>query len=157
MAESKSRAVTFIALLEPRVGGGSRIHLPFDPDATWGRRGRHSVNGTIGGHTVRGPLRRVGHGYVMDLGPTWCREPDVAPGTTATVTLAPEGPQIDALAADIADAIAADGAARATFEALPTFYRKNFMRWIDSAKRPETRTKRIVETVAALHEGRRQR
>jgi uncharacterized protein YdeI (YjbR/CyaY-like superfamily) len=61
------------------------------------------------------------------------------------------------MAPDIADAIAADPMARATFEALPTFYRRNFLRSIDHAKRPDTRAKRIAETVAILHEGRRER
>jgi hypothetical protein len=149
--------MTFEAVLEPRAGGGVRIQLPFDPDEVWGSRARHSVNGTIGGHPVRGPLTQAGSTHVMDLGPTWCQDPDVAPGTTATVILAPEGPHLGSMAADLADAIAADTAARATFEALPTFYRKNFLRWIDGAKRPETRARRIADTVAALHEGRRER
>ena len=43
------------------------------------------------------------------------------------------------------------------FESLPTIYRKNFMRWIDGAKRPETRAKRIAETVATLKSGKRER
>jgi hypothetical protein len=149
--------MTFTAVLKPRAGGGVRIHLPFDPDAARGSRGRHSVSGTIGGHPVRGPLTRAGTECVLDLGPTWCREPDVAPGTTATVVLAPEGPQLDAMADDLADAIGADPAARATYEALPTFYRKNFLRWIDGAKRPETRARRIADTVSVLREGRRER
>ena len=33
---------------------------------------------------------------------------------------------------------------------IPTFYRKNYVRWIEAAKRPETRTKRITEAVAQL-------
>ena len=157
MAESTTTPMTFTAVLEPRAGGGVRIRLPFDPDQAWGTRGRHSVNGTIGGHRVRGPLTRTGDIHVLDLGPTWCDAPDVGPGTTAAVILAPEGPQLDSMAADLADAIAADPAARATFEALPTFYRKNFLRWIDAAKRPETRARRIADTVATLHDGRRER
>jgi hypothetical protein len=134
-----------------------RIRSPFDPDVAWGERERHSINGTIGGHGVRGRLTKAGEAYVLDLGPTWCRDPAVAAGTTHTVILAPEGPQLDSMAADLADAIAADPAARATFEALPTFYRKNFLRWIDGAKRPETRARRIADTIAVLHEGRRER
>ena len=48
-------------------------------------------------------------------------------------------------------------AARRLFESLPTFYRKNFLRWIESAKRPETRARRIAETVATLKAGKRER
>jgi uncharacterized protein YdeI (YjbR/CyaY-like superfamily) len=47
--------------------------------------------------------------------------------------------------------------ARRFFESLATFYRKGYIRWIEQAKRPETRDRRIAETVAALKAGKRQR
>jgi hypothetical protein len=46
-----------------------------------------------------------------------------------------------------------DGAepeARRFFESLPTFYRTNYVRWIEESKRPETRAKRIADAVAKL-------
>jgi uncharacterized protein YdeI (YjbR/CyaY-like superfamily) len=61
------------------------------------------------------------------------------------------------LAEDIAAALAAEPDARRFFESLATFYRKNFMRWIEGARRPETRAKRIAETVATLTSGKRER
>lgn len=42
-------------------------------------------------------------------------------------------------------------------ESLATFYRKGYVRWIEEAKRPETRAKRITETVAALKAGKKER
>ena len=57
---------------------------------------------------------------------------------------------------DLADAFAASPKARAHFDALPTFYRNNFARSIGSAKRPETRAKRIAQMIAALEAGRRE-
>jgi uncharacterized protein YdeI (YjbR/CyaY-like superfamily) len=61
------------------------------------------------------------------------------------------------MAADLAAAFDAEPAARRFFESLPTFYRKNFMRWIDQAKRPDTRARRIAETIATLNAGKRER
>jgi uncharacterized protein YdeI (YjbR/CyaY-like superfamily) len=61
------------------------------------------------------------------------------------------------MAPDIAAALHAEPAGRRFFESLPTFYRKNFVRWIDGAKRPETRAKRIAETVATLKSGKTER
>jgi uncharacterized protein YdeI (YjbR/CyaY-like superfamily) len=61
------------------------------------------------------------------------------------------------MADDVVAALDAEPAARRYFDSLATFYRKNFMRWIDSAKRPETRARRIAETVAALKAGKRER
>jgi uncharacterized protein YdeI (YjbR/CyaY-like superfamily) len=73
------------------------------------------------------------------------------------VVLLPEGPQSGALAPDITTALQAEPAAGKFFDSLPTFYRKNYMRWIDSAKRAETRATRIREMVQLLKEGKRER
>ncbi len=54
-------------------------------------------------------------------------------------------------------ALATNTVAKAFFDGLPTFYRKNYIRWIESAKRPETRAKRIVEMMALLAEGKREK
>jgi uncharacterized protein YdeI (YjbR/CyaY-like superfamily) len=76
---------------------------------------------------------------------------------TVTVHLAAEGPQTDAMATDLAAAFQAEPAAVAFFNALPTFYRKNYMRWVNGAKRPETRVKRIQELIELLKAGKRAR
>jgi uncharacterized protein YdeI (YjbR/CyaY-like superfamily) len=67
------------------------------------------------------------------------------------------GPQVASLAGDIAAALEAEPDARRFFESLATFYRKGYIRWIEQAKRPETRDRRIAETVAALKAGKRER
>ena len=131
--------------------------MPFDPSAEWGHKDRHDVTGTIEGRTVRGKLTLVnGEPYLL-LGPAWCRDPRVGPGTHVTVSLAPEGPQVVSLSHDLRDALEREPEARRFFESLATFYRKGYVGWVEEAKRPETRSKRIEETVAALRAGKRQR
>jgi hypothetical protein len=147
----------FTATVEGRPGGGMAIELPFDPSAAWGERDRYDVTGTIDGHKVRGKLTSKAGGHVLELGPAWCRDATIAVGGQVDVVLAPEGPQVGAMAEDIAAALDAEPGARRFFESLPTFYRKNFMRWIEGARRPETRAKRIAETVATLKSGKRER
>jgi len=147
----------FTAIAEGRPGGGIAIKLPFDPSAAWGDRERYDVTGTINGHKVRGKLTSRAGGHFLELGPAWCRDPTVAVGAQIVVSLAPEGPQLGAMAEDIAAALEAEPAARRFFESLATFYRKNFTRWIEGAKRPDTRAKRIAETVATLKSGTRER
>ena len=147
----------FTAIVESRPGGGIAIKLPFDPSSVWGERGRYDVTGSINGYKVRGKLTPRAGGHVLQLGPAWCRDATVAVGAQVVVLLAPEGPQLGAMAEDIAAALDAEPAARRTFESLATFYRKNFIRWIEDAKRPETRAQRITETVATLKSGKRQR
>jgi len=43
------------------------------------------------------------------------------------------------------------------WDSLATFYRKGYTRWVEEAKRPETRTKRLAEMVELLKAGKRQR
>ena len=106
---------------------------------------------------MRGTVTAVGDDHFLLLGPAWCRDPRVGPGAHVTVSLAPEGPQVAALASDIRAAFAAEPEARRFFESLATFYRNGFIDWIEAAKRPETRARRIAEMLAALKAGNRQR
>jgi len=147
----------FSVVVEGRPRGGFAIKLPFDPAAEWGARERYDVTGTINGQKIRAKLLSRAGVYYFELGPSWCRAVTIEPGAQVTVAIGPEGPQVAAMAEDIASALAANPDARHFFESLATFYRKNFMRWIEDAKRPETRARRIAETVATLKAGKRER
>ena len=49
---------------------------------------------------------------------------------------------------DLKEALKPNKKARKNFESFPPSLQQQFAYWITSAKRPETRTKRILETVA---------
>ena len=54
---------------------------------------------------------------------------------------------------EVSEALARNRRARAFFERLAPTYRKQFIGWIVTAKRPETRAKRLEETLALLTKG----
>lgn len=56
---------------------------------------------------------------------------------------------------DLAEALERDDLARQFFDGLSYTHRKEWMRWIEEAKKTDTRTSRIEKTVAALHAGQR--
>ena len=56
---------------------------------------------------------------------------------------------------ELAEALAGDAAAAATFEAFPPGSRRDYCEWIGDAKRPETRAKRVAEAMGMLREGKR--
>jgi len=56
---------------------------------------------------------------------------------------------------ELAEALARDDAAAATFNAFPPSCRREYCEWVGEAKRPETKAKRIGETIALLREGKR--
>lgn len=126
------------------------ISIPFAPRDVWGPKPRYHVTGSINGCPVCGCLGVQDNDYFLRLGAAWVRDNGYGPGSEVTVCLAPEGPQADTLAPDLTQALANDSAAQAFFDALPTFYRKNYIRWVESAKRPETRAKRISEMMGLL-------
>lgn len=55
----------------------------------------------------------------------------------------------------LADALAADAAANATFTAFAPSCRREYCEWIADAKRPETRDKRVAEAIGWLREGKK--
>jgi hypothetical protein len=115
------------------------IMVPFDPDEEWGAKADHPVSGTVGGCRIRARLVPAGRGWVLTLAPK---------------RLISMGIAID----DIAAALAADPAAAAFFDTLAQFYRKAYLRWIDSTtRRPDLRAARIAEVVSLLAAGVKER
>lgn len=57
--------------------------------------------------------------------------------------------------AELAEALAGDPKAAATFEGFPPGCRREYCEWVGEAKRAETRVKRAVEAVAWMREGKR--
>jgi hypothetical protein len=151
-----SDARRFEATIEPRSGGGIIIDIPFDPAAAWRPRDRYHVAGTIGGQPMRGAIELIDGRPQLRLGPSWCRDPRVAAGTTHDVVLTPEGPQLETVPPELATRLAADEAARRMFESLPTFYRNGFVRPMERSARAETRERQAERVMVALHEGRRE-
>ena len=140
-----------------KLGSKAVLPIPFDPHAVWGQKRRHHVTGSINGCAVRGALDWDGTQPVLSLGPAWRRDTGLKAGDQVEVVLAPEGPQLAGLAPDIAAALESAPEARAFFEALATFYRTGYLKWIEGARRPETRAARIEEMVSLLKGGKEQR
>ncbi len=140
-----------------QMGAQCRVYLPFDLQEAWGDRARYDVTGTVNACPYRGPVKRAEGRAFISLGEAFRRAAGLAPGDSAAVVLVLEGPQAGNMPEDLTAALAGAPQARAFFESLPTFYRKNYLRWVESARRPETRAKRIQEMLALLAVGKREK
>jgi hypothetical protein len=138
---------------------GSRVFIPipFNPNDVWGVKGRHHITGTVNGYGVRGSLGSDGTQYFLLLGAAWRRDCSVDVGAKVDVVLSLEGPQSESLQPDVVAALDAEPQAKTFFESLATFYRNTYIKWIESAKRPETRTARIIEMIELLKAGKKQK
>ena len=141
------------------VKSGTRtfIALPFNPNEVWGVKRRHYITGSVNEYSVRGSLGSDGKQYFLPLGAAWRRDSGLDVGDTVDVTLSAEGPQSESVSTDVAQALEAEPQAKAFFESLATFYRNTYIKWIESAKRPETRAARIKEMIKLLKANKKQK
>jgi uncharacterized protein YdeI (YjbR/CyaY-like superfamily) len=58
------------------------------------------------------------------------------------------------LASDIEEALRSNTAALSAFEGLPPSHKSEYLKWIDEAKREDTRTRRIAGMIDKLAQGR---
>ena len=91
--------------------------------------------------------RMVAEGRMTDAGRAK-RPPDVAPP-------APRFHARDPVPAFIRRAVAAHPGAQRTFLELAPTYRRDYVRWIVEAKKPETRERRLAEAIRRLESNRR--
>jgi hypothetical protein len=150
---AEQRFKTTIAESGPRA----YVKIPFDPDEIWGVKERHHVSGSIDGHKFRGCLDEEGKQIVLPIGAAWLRDNPVAAGAQVEVVLGPDGHLADTVAPDIGAALKAEPEARLFFESVAPFYRNNYVRWIESARRPETRAARIAAMIELLKDSKKQR
>lgn len=152
------RSQRFAVVVAAGPGGSAVIVVPFDPDEVWGTKAVHHVNGTVGGQRVRVTLKPGDSGWSFAFGAARAADIRLTAGKEVAVELTPEGPQRADLAEDISSALAANPAAGAFFDTLAQFYRKAYLRWIDSTtRRPDLRAARIQEVVDLLAAGVKER
>ena len=138
-----------------REGTGTFLRVPPDVVAQLGSRKRPPVRVTLGGHTFRSTIAIYGADFYLPLKAANREEAGVAAGDFVDVTVElDEEPRIVEIPDDLAAALAADGDASAAFDRLSYSHRREYVEWIDEAKRAETRARRIAGTVERLHAGR---
>ncbi len=143
----------FTAELE-RVGKTSaRFPVPFDLREAFGRAGP-PVKLTIGGHTWRTtPGVYGGVGYIgLNRAVRAAAGVDAGDRVRVAMKLDTE-PRTVQPPEDLCSALEAEPDALARFDELSLTHRREYAGWVAGAKRPETRTKRIGETVRRVQAG----
>jgi len=148
----------FKATIESARGGGAYVCVPFDVEAFFGKK-RVPITATIDGEPYRGTLVRMGSpdhclgilkGIREKIGKDVGDEVDVL----VKEDLAERRVEVPK---DLAAALAKKKGARAFFDDLAFTHQKEWVNWIEEAKREETRTTRIAKTIAALAAGKKTR
>jgi len=147
--------VTFRAPIRPsgRGGGGHLVDVPTEVVEALGGKGRIPITATFNGVPYPGSIVRMGGGAVLGVQKAIMAEAGVRVGDSITVVVRnDEGPRVVEVPVDLAEALARNGAARAAFEGLSFSHKREYVRSITEAKRPETRARRIELTIEQLVE-----
>jgi Bacteriocin-protection, YdeI or OmpD-Associated/Domain of unknown function (DUF1905) len=144
---------TFTAIIQNAGGGGAFVEVPFDVEQAFGSK-RPKIKATIEGVSYRGTLVRMGgpnHILIIlkdireQAGKTFEDEVHV------TVE-ADEAPRVVAVPKELAAAFKKDKEAKALFDKLSYTHQKEYVTWIEAAKKDETRQRRIAKTLVRLKE-----
>jgi antitoxin component of MazEF toxin-antitoxin module len=134
------------------------LQIPDDVMTALGSGQRPKVRVTVGGHTYRTTVARMGGMYLVPLNAENRQAAGVAAGDEVDVDVDIDAaPRVVEVPDDLAAAIAGDAAAQRQFDTLSFTHRKEWVRWVEEAKKAETRAARITRTVESLHEGKRSR
>jgi hypothetical protein len=138
------------------LGGKTATGIPVPDEvvAGLGDSKRPAVTITVNGYTYRTTAVRMDGRFLVPLSAEHREAAGLAAGDDVAVEIALDtSPREVTLPEDLAAAM--DGAARTAYDALSYSHRKEWVRWVEEAKKPETRAARIEKTVAGLREGKK--
>ena len=138
-------------------GSWAFLILPKNASAKLPTRGMTTVNGIINGSPFRATLEPDGqrsHWLKVNRKMREAAGADVGDVVTLEIMSAEEEPE-PSVPADLRKALAAAPKARALWSDITPIARRDWIHWITSAKRPETRARRIDNACAMLAAGKR--
>jgi len=148
----------FRATIELNGKTATGIEVPEEVVAGLGAGQRPPVLVTLGDYTYRTTVARMGGRFLVGINAEHRANAGVAAGDELDVEIINDtAPREVTVPDDLAAALTSDSAASAAFDDLSYTHRKEWVRWIEDAKKPETRATRVTKTVASLHEGKRAR
>jgi hypothetical protein len=129
---------------------------PFDVPATFGRKGRVPVKGTINRFPFRSSLMNMGKGHMMVVNKELRAGAKCKAGDTVSVVMQlDEEKRTVEIPAWLKKTISSDAKAKAAWQKLSFTHQKEYARAIAEAKREETREKRVAQMMHNLRTGTR--
>lgn len=143
----------FRTVLEQQEGStATAIWLPFDAEQAFGKRGRVPVRGTINGTAFRSSVFRMrNEPYFMVVNRQLREQGGLKAGETVSVVMERDDePRLIEPPEDLARALGSEKAAQSAWEKLSYTHKREHVKAIEEAKRPETRARRIAKAIEQL-------
>jgi Bacteriocin-protection, YdeI or OmpD-Associated/Domain of unknown function (DUF1905) len=149
----------FTAALVGRGPNGAWVFLPIplDVPTVFGTKARVAVKGTMNGAPFRNSLLPNGdttHSMAVNKELLASAKAGVGDSVEVVLSLDTERREVS-VPEDLQSALSASSGIEQAFGQLAYSYQKEFVEWITSAKKPETRVKRIDKTLELLGAGKR--
>ena len=134
------------------------IRVPDDVVAALGPSRRPPVRVTLNGYTYRTTVAVMNGAFMFAVSADVRANAGVAGGDEVDVEIVLDTePREVSVPADLQAALDADPEANRFFQSLSFSHKSAYLFWIESAKKSETRERRIPEAIRMLKEGRKQR
>ena len=155
--KQRFRAKLFRPAATAKVGSWTFLTLPKNSSAKLPSRGMTTVEGTINGFPFRATLEPDGQrSHWLRVNRKMREAAGADAGDVVTLEIAPAGEEPEPrVPADLRKALAAAPKARALWSDITPIARRDWIHWIASAKRPETRARRVDNVCAMLAAGKR--
>ena len=144
----------FRAIIENAGGGGAFVTVPFDVEQVFGKK-RVKVKATINGEQYRGSMVRMGGPCHVLPVPKAIRE-KIGKSFGDEIEIVVEEdlePREVEVPMDLREALKSDPKAEVIFTRLSYTHQKEYVRWIEEAKREQTRRDRIDRAIEMLKQG----
>jgi hypothetical protein len=135
--------------------GWTFVTLPKTASAKLPARGRVAIAGTIDGFAFRSSAFPDGEGsHIIQVNNDMKKGAGIAAGDTAAFVIEPSTDEVKVeVPADLKKALAKSAKAAAQFADITPKARAEWVTWVTSAKREETRAGRVAKTVQRLAKG----
>ena len=141
----------FTATIQPGIGGGAAIIFPYDVENEFGVKGRVPVKATFNNFPYEGSLVKCGPtDHMLGILKAIQQQIGKGPGDAIDVILwKDEAERTVEVPAEFAKMMKKEGLLE-RFEKLSYTHRKEYCRWIDEAKKEDTRTRRLAKAIEML-------
>ena len=141
----------------PKSAAWTFVVLPKKASAKLPTRGRVAVEGTLDGHPFRATLDPDGEGsHWLKVTRAMREAAGAVAGDTVTVDIMPMTDEsAPRMPADVRNALAANPTARTQWADLTSAARRDWIHWMTSGKKTETRLRRIANACDMLASGKR--
>lgn len=145
----------FDAIIEASDKGGMFVKVPFSVPETFGKKGQVKIKATIDGEPYRGVIASMGgEGHFLIVVKAIRDKIGKTAGDPVHVELKEDTePRTVVLPAELVAAFKEQPGLAATFNAMAYTHQKEYVEWIEGAKKAETRERRVRKAIEMISKG----